>query len=318
MAIELRVLCEPLSSPTQLPEDLDESLDKIDRLAEKQEFTDAARAVAELCEQGLFDIRPLAYWLYEEFRERGFAGLADVFRALENLLGPSLAVLGPERRKSEFINRRLTWLFETIAANLEYHEKFSTPEWESLRAGYSEEMQDLLQQSGARIGQLLSSQPEPAPLDAGRALAQLLSRIRLEPKNEPANVETPMGAASAGPSPGNTSVEAKLAGPTAGVADRMELPVAPPFVALCRKLQAFELLVQKQDWRKAAVLSDDIAASLEHFDPLVHFPALFAPYVALLSKHAQRLYDLEQERQTPTWRALARHARVDLDSFVDT
>jgi hypothetical protein len=309
MTLDLTALTQPLALARASDlESADERLEAIDRFAEKEDFAAAASAVAELCAEGVYDIRCLPYWLYQAFRERGFVGTLEGLSLLETLLGPSLARLGPERRKDEYINRRVAWLFEKIGAAIAYHDKYQTAEWQSLKASRSSDVVERTIASGERLAGLLGGKG-----DASRALAQLLSQLRAQA--ELVAPAEPVAAAIAG-APSPTSTHELRLSEREGLT-RMELLVAPPFLALCRKLQAFEQLASRQELRKAAVVADEIASVIEAFDPLLYFPELFSRYAALLSKHARELSELEPERETASWRALARHARVDLTGFVE-
>jgi hypothetical protein len=235
--------------------------------------------------------------------------LASALEVLENLLGESLPALGPTRRKDEFIQRRLVWLFDKIAAAIEYHEKYSTPEWETLRQGLTEATATRIVVSAERLSVGLQARG-----GAARALSQLLGRVRSY------RLEAPTEHATAVPSVVSCAPPAAAVQPAPLVREglvRMEVLAAQPFVALCRRLKAFEQLIARQDLRRAAILAEQIAQAIEHFDPLSNFPDLFARHAALLSKHAVRLDELQQDRQSPSWQAMARHARVDLDGFVE-
>jgi hypothetical protein len=314
VSADLRALLEPLTtSAAPYADDVVERLEAVERAAEKEDYALAAQLSAELSRDGVHDIRPISYWLFQAFRDDGFDGIATGLEVLENLLGQSSAALGPERRKDEYVARRLVWLFDKMSAAIEYHEKYATAQWDSIRRTLTSATLGRIAAAGERLGPALATHS-----DASRALSQLLGRARSYRLEEPKEAD-PAPEAPNTSAPGNASLHpsADLAAERSGVV-RMELSVAPPFVTLCRRLQAFEALVERQDLRKAAVVAADIAETLEHFDPLAHFPELFARHAALLCKVAARLSDFDAERQSPTWLALVRHARVDLDGFVES
>ncbi|MFZ5893382.1 MAG: type VI secretion system protein IglI family protein [Myxococcota bacterium] len=317
MAADLAPLREPLTAvPGAYADSIVERLEAVERAAEKEDYSLAAQLSAELSRDGVHDIRPISYWLFQTFRDDGFDGIAKSLEVLENLLGASLPALGPERRKDEYVARRLVWLFDKITTAIEYHEKYATAQWDSMRRSLDAPTLARIAAAGERLGPALASRS-----DASRALSQLLGRARSY------RIELPKGAEPAPESPSSASTSHASASlppqPSTTTPDRvglmrMELAVAPPFVVLCQRLKAFESLIERQDLRKAAVVAADIAETLEHFDPLAHFPELFARHAALLCKFAARLSEFEAERQSPTWLALVRHARVDLDGFVES
>lgn len=326
MAVALSPLLTPLTRAEGADLDAtDERLVSIDALSEKGRYDAAARAVEELVGEGIYDIRPLPYLLYQAFVEDGFAGLVTVLAALENLLGPSFSALSPERRRAEYVNKRLAWLFETIQRSLEYHQKFTTAEWRTLCARASPSELDQAREAATRLLERLEG-PENA--SAATALGQLLVRLR----DCESAVAVAMEEAAAPSAPGARRESSRPAPPSSNALNgnalsseppsesglyRMELWVGHPFVELCKKLKAFELLVEKRQFQKAAVLAADIAAAVDAFDPRVHFPELFARYAALESRHAAILADEAQARESPVWRALAQYSRVDLVGFVE-
>ncbi|MFO7179325.1 MAG: hypothetical protein DIU78_011555, partial [Pseudomonadota bacterium] len=85
MAIDLTPLLEPLTRGEGPDLDAtDERLVAIDTLADRGQFEAAARGVEELVREGIYDIRPLPYLLYQAFVEGGLAGLVTVLGVLEN------------------------------------------------------------------------------------------------------------------------------------------------------------------------------------------------------------------------------------------
>jgi hypothetical protein len=159
-------------------------------------------------------------------------------------------------------------------------------------------------------------------LRADRALAQLGAKLRSyeESPRSHLGLTPPLASAPAAePKSQPTSAEAQpaLTAVREGLY-RMEIVVAYAFVDLCRKLKAFEAVVQKHQFQKAAVLAVEIEQIADAFDPRLYFPELFSAHAALQSKHATTLAREASEQDTPIWRALVRYARVDLDGFVES
>ncbi len=331
MPVDLSPLLAPLT-PSGVP-DLDasdERLIELDVLASKDRHEAAAAKVAALLSEGIFDVRPLPYLLFQAFVERGFGALPDVLGVIDNLLGPSLPALAPSRRRDELANKRFAWLFDKIEKALEYHEKVGTPEWDRWRASLSDRSVEAIDAAGARVTERLA----PAAFaPAGAALGRLLARVRaqLGTVHDKPSAEAPPAPAAAAPpasspaSPASPAAEQPSSPearppaepPTKNGMRRMELLVAQPFLDFCRRLDAFAALVQRGQFEKAAVLADEIGRSIESFDPRAHFPDLFARYAALQSKHVRALLEHGDERESPAFRALQQHARVDLDGFVE-
>jgi hypothetical protein len=75
--------------------------------------------------------------------------------------------------------------------------------------------------------------------------------------------------------------------------------------------------VRKEKFLKAAVVLADISDALNHFDPRVYFPGLFATFAALYSKHIQALAS-HADQGSPEWLALRQHYQVDLQAFIES
>lgn len=332
MPLDLTRLLQPLAASEASHLDAaDARLTALDTLAEQGRFDAAAAAVDELLAEGIWDIRPLPYYLYHAFSEGGFHALGTVLDVVDNLLGPSFAAVGPERRREDYFNKRLGWLFEKIDKALEYHEKKATPEWARWQATLTAEAAQHVLTAGARVAERLA----PAVYaHAATFLGQLLSRVRHAPV-EPHD-GAPAEAPALAPERRAKQAESALAMPPAppekaapmaarapdGLTDdglrRVELLVTQPFVDLCRKLKVFEALVKKEQYQKAAVVADDIAHIVDQFDPRAYFPELFAKYAALQSQHVRALAQHAEERESPPWRALQQFYRVDLNGFVES
>ena len=94
--------------------------------------------------------------------------------------------------------------------------------------------------------------------------------------------------------------------------------VTPRFLELCAKLRAFEALVEKKEFRKAALVADDVQQIVEHFDPRSYFPEVFSGFSARLSKNIGALAEHWEERDSVAWKALGQFYQVDLDGFVES
>jgi hypothetical protein len=239
-------------------------------------------------------------------------------------------------------------MFERIANALEYHEKHQSRDWTLWKATLSLAAVERALEAGARVADRMAS---VVYTRAATSLGQVMARLR---RHEQAlRAAAPAEAAAAAPAGTGGSGEAPREGtstpgvgvrsgrePTGAAAGspaeaartepaalrpanvprrtltRMELLAAQPFLDLCRKLAAFETLVKKGRFEKAALVAEDVAALVEAFDPRAHFPDLFAGYVRLVAEHARALQEHAEDRG-PAWKAMTQHYRVDLDGFVE-
>ena len=95
------------------------------------------------------------------------------------------------------------------------------------------------------------------------------------------------------------------------------LDSSAPMTLLMKKLQAFELLIEKEDFVKAALIADDISTLMKNFDPSLFFPKLFSKYFALSATHIDTLAMEWENKNTLKWEALHRLYQTDLSGFIE-
>jgi hypothetical protein len=303
---------------------LDTRLNTITDLAEQRKFREAADQVESLLVEQVYDIRPLSIFLLQAFNEEGFAALSDVFLSLDALLGDNLAAVGPLKRREEQFNRRMIWLFDGVLDSARYHQQKKTADWERWSQPAAAEQIDAALASAGRVVSRVNS-------DAFRGAHTALSRLQewLRGHAEVARVSGPP-ALTAAPAP------ASAAAPAGGVAvapvqsaasplpllepvrRRVELEVSHAFIELWVKLRAFESLIERGQFEKAALVGEDVAALLESFDPRAYFPELFGRFSALMSKHVGTLSAHSESRNNEHWKAMGQYYRVDLKGFIES
>ena len=87
-------------------------------------------------------------------------------------------------------------------------------------------------------------------------------------------------------------------------------------ILLYKKIQLFEALIEKQDFEKAAMISDDISTIIKNFDPTLFFPKLFSRYFALTATHIDTLSDEWNNKTSLKWEALNRLYQIDIEGFI--
>lgn len=92
---------------------------------------------------------------------------------------------------------------------------------------------------------------------------------------------------------------------------------SPALASLRRKIAGFELLVQRGEFAKAAIVARDVQGIVDRFDPVEFLPSLFAGYFRLMSQRVEQLRPhLDDPDDTP-WKALSRFYQADLDGFLE-
>jgi len=85
---------------------------------------------------------------------------------------------------------------------------------------------------------------------------------------------------------------------------------------LLRKMKAFELLVEKEEFNKAAIVADDINEIIANFDPRIYFPKIFSRYSLLRALKIADISAFEEYKGSVEWLTMQDLYKVDLDSFV--
>ncbi len=229
------------------------------------------------------------------------------------------------KRREEQFNRRMIWLFDTSLDTLKYHQVKRTEEWARwVQASNLEVVTTAQRAAGALVGQLSAE----AYKGAHTALSRVIEWLRDQVSSQRASVAepAPAAAAAAAPVPASPpSVRPALVSlatprppePLEPVRRRVELEVSHQFIELWVKLRAFEALIEKKQFERAALVGDDIMNTIDKFDPRDYFPELFSRFSALMSKNIGTLSDHGGNRDSDSWKAMSQFYRVDLKGFVD-
>ena len=314
MARDLAVFLQPLAvAPEPGLESADPRLLGITGLAGRSQYTPAAQQIEELLGEGIYDIRLVSIYLFVAFREEGTAVLPTMITALDHLVGESFEAVGPTAKREQHFGKRIAWLFDEILDALEYHEHNVTPEWQAWSAALTPERIE------ASLRALDAVDEKIAARALGESAATNVARMRswLYAHRQPV-VETPPPSGRGGPRPAPAQGSPAAAAPVNGGRPHLDLVVTPRFLELCAKLRAFEALVEKKQFRKAALVADDVQQIVEHFDPRSYFPEVFSGFSAHLSKNIAALAEHWDERDSVAWKALAQFYQVDLDGFVES
>lgn len=285
---------------------LDPRFTSITSLASHGQYAAAADQIEGILSEGIHDIRLLSIYLFQAFREDAGSRLGVVFAVIERLLGEGFEAVGPVKKRAETFDRRLAWLFNEIVDALAYHTASRTAAWAAWHGATSA---DLCSAVTASLGPVAERLAERALVNASGSLARLESWL--------ANRADHAGSPAPGEEPPAQAAEAASTLPP-GDASRRELALAVSyrFLELARKLRAFESLVEARQFRRAALVADDLQQIIEHFDPRSYFPEVFAGFSALLSENIAELAGHWEERESIGWKALGQFYQTDLERFV--
>lgn len=290
-------------------------------LAERRAFREAADLADEMLGEGIFDIRVISILMFQAFIEGGFPALEDVMNTLTVLLSDNFEAVGPARRREEHFGRRLIWLFDAITDAIAYHATKRTADWE--RWLHNQRSVNLL--AAVEAGERLTSKLQQEVFrTAHTSLSRVLEALRVHASelaasvvNEPAPMATQAPPAAKQTAPVPSARKLDDSDDFEPVRRKVELVVSHAFLELTAKIRAFEALIEQRNFEKAALVSDDILATLDAFDPRLYFPELLGHFSALISRNIETLSNHWAEREGPAWKAMNQHYRVDLKGFVE-
>lgn len=290
-------------------------------LGQKGEYEKAAGAVEPILADKIYDIRLLVFYFFQIFMEDGPARMGELLETITALAGKNLAALGPAERKELHLNKSLMWLFQVILDAMEYHRVKNDAVWTRWMASSAA---DTFADAAARAQALDGVLSAPAFQKTGELLARVSRWMRdLRDSFAAARAQEVNEASSSPksqlPAPAQAAAgrEPKVEEAGLNPAGRIyELRGSPQFVELCNKLRAFEVLVEKQEFAKAAMVGDDILHIVEDFDPRKFFPELFARFGELIHEHVAEIKPHWQQKDSVDWRMAEQFYRVDLETFV--
>lgn len=312
----LAKLREPLAVvPNPGLDSIDPRLASLTALVEKEKFEELATEIESLFEQGIYDIRPISYYLWVAFFEQGIGALPEVFETLSAIVTYNAEAIGPKNKHDEHVGKRVAWLFQRIDNSIDYHETRQTPEWLRWKAEVDVSTITLaLTRAGTLDVQLAGS------FDAiQNPFQKLTARLRALSTTFSAPVDTEPKSGDAGPSsvvvrPTERPSPMHMRADNLG---RIELGASPEFFLFVQKLEAFAALARKGDFSRAAIVSDDLMHAIDKFDPRTYFPELLSEFSELMSKHIDMLSVHWDQRESVAWKMRAQFYRVDLRRFVD-
>ena len=306
----------------------DARLGRVLRSSNQGDYEEAAREAASLFAQRTYDIQLLTRYLFGVFLERGTAALPQVLegvaRALRDGFDPEQA---PDRSKTT-TDISIGWLLRTLRERIEYHRlnrDETYKEWitagdaaavESIRAAAATlriEVERLLPTT--RCTEQLTAL-DACLGDFGRAVLAKPAAPKApppklpKPPTIPAIEADPLDHEPSEPPPARPMAPVAALSPS-GVFD------SAPLRRLLDKLDAFDRLMARGDFERAAIVAHDLNRVVEHFDPRVYLPKLFSGYFRRLASGAGNLSPHWETAESMSSRALEQLYQVDLDAFLE-
>lgn len=310
MARDVTRLGQALEAKEAKLESTDPRLHAMNDLVDQDRIDAAADAAEEILNEGLWDVRPMSVVLYAAFLERGLDVLPSVIHAVDKAITDNFDAIGPQEKKKALVDKRIGWLFERIADQLDYHEKGRTDQWLAWSSGVEHERVEL----GAATGSVLAAALAVNGYASARSVGRVSSFLRDRADATKATSEMTQNNLVV-PEPPPPAKPTRV--PEGAESGRVTLACSHKFVELCRKLRAFEELIVRRRYDKAALVAADLQTLIGSFDPRAYFPELFADFAALYSENIDTLSGFMDNRESPGWSAMDQFYRVDLEAFVE-
>jgi hypothetical protein len=311
---DLSLCVRSFDTGSQRLEAHDPRFQQITELAQGGKYTEAADAVEGLLAENLYEVRLLGYYLFAVLHEEGLPRLAAILETLVQLIRRNWEGLPARDKRGVLLNKSVTWLFQTLMDTLIYHQSKKDERWQGWWKASTEAQ---VTAAMGKVQELLELLPEPRYRSGSEALAKLLPWLRELREQIIANMpqDPPVPPQSAPEAPASPA-EPEGPSPFLKLGQPLQLMGSAHLVELCNKLKAFELLIERQEFQKAALVSDDILSTLEGFDPRRFFPDLFASFGALLNKHVKDIQEHWESKNSTEWKMLSQFYQVDLERFV--
>lgn len=309
--------CE-ISSETEFDQDFHTVVSHI----EKDEWEEAIPYIESSFEEKKLDIRFITYFFYAYTDQNGLLGFSDVLPILSELLDIQWEKLSPSKKRERHVEKSLHWLFTRQLKRFEginraYQKNDLDPLNELIKGASPEIIADISERANHLRRVLIEKWPESQLVNQLMHITKgvrELSQMALKKEEEKPPVFTPKKGAKKDkvvqpppPPPKEEKPESSSSIPLNA------LQPSPALEDFYKKIQAFKALVERKDYKKAAVIAEDIENRLENFNPVVYFPKLFVEYYSLYAKFAS---NIDENRHSGDLRLLQKLFDADLDAFV--
>lgn len=285
---------------------------KICDLYNERAFEAALQECEGAVDEGIYDIRLIGIHLFGVFWRQGPSVTNDAIAALHAFVSNRWEALQPENKRQRNTASAVVSLLENMLQTIQYWKTQGSAEFsawlQSETPDSLDQMALTLQSLEADLRERLESDRCSEPIARLIQVArQMRASIPAQTVDEPEIEDGVMSEATVEPA---QAPEKSAESPIGGTK-------SPELASLLKKLEAFNALVAKQRFERAAMVADDIQSSVENFDPRKYFPALFAPFYTGLSENFEQISAFWARRESGEWQVLQQLYEVDLDNFVD-
>jgi hypothetical protein len=316
--IDTAKLYSLLENATTTDEEVfDLRFEEVISLVDEERLHEATKLITAILNEGRVDLRLVMYLFYGQFINQGIGALITIFPAIETVLDDHWEKISPVNMRDKYLLSSLAWFLSSIGKKLKrsenlYKSKKADEFWNKSVHGLTAQKVEQLLATTKEFSTYLHKKTDESDLSQYLLfISKWMDNLKFVAENEstsepeePKSCETAPQAAVKPP----TSLQT----PLKEVVDASE-----PFTLLFKKIQAFEALIAKQQFEKAALVSEDLSLILKNFDPSVYFPKLFSKYFALSAVHIDTLAQEWENKNSLKWEALQRLYQTDLEEFIE-
>ncbi len=294
----------------------DVRFEEVVSLVDQEQLDEASTLIHTILKEGKVDLRLVMYLFYAQFINQGIRSLSEIFPAMQTVLTDHWAKISPVNMRDKYLQSSLAWFLSSIGKKIKRSEKLYKSKktddfWNKSISGLTPQIIEALIACTRDFTAFLPSKvDDPSIHQYILFISKWLENLRglaEEDTIEPA-AEAPVPVTSQA-QPVNALPSPKL--PLHEVLASSEL-----MLRLYRKIEAFEALIEKQDFEKAALIADDIDQTIKTFDPSTFFPKLFSNYFALSASHIDTLSQEWANKTSLKWEALHRLYQTDIEEFI--
>ncbi len=316
--IDTAKLYSLLENATTVDEEVfDLRFEEVVSLVDEERLPEASKLITAILNEGRVDLRLVMYLFYAQFINQGIGSLTTIFPAIQTVLDDHWEKISPVKMRDKYLLSSLTWFLSTIGKKLKrseklYKNKKADEFWNKSVHGLTAQKIEQLLAATKDFATYLHKKTDDTDLNQYILfISKWMDNLRSVAEN--ASADEPEESRSDEPAP-QAAVKAStsLQTPIKEVIDASE-----PFMLLFKKIKAFEALIAKQQFEKAALVSEDLSLILKNFDPSVYFPKLFSKYFALSAVHIDTLAQEWENKNSLKWEALHRLYQTDLEEFIE-
>ena len=307
-------ICALLQRATTVDEEVfDVCFEEIVTLVDQEKLNEAAALITDVLNDGSVDIRLVMYLFYSQFMTQGIGSLKEIIPATKSIITDFWEQISPVNMREKHFQTSVLWLLSAIGKKLKRSEKQLKNKktddfWNKSAESLNQEEIDQLILLTKELSQVLHQKIDEPSLNQYilfivKWLENLKRAITVEKTAPPEKTSQPS------PTPQKETSKKQIS------LDEF-LNSSEMMIRLFKKIQAFEALIEKRNFEKAALISDDIALTIKNFDPTAFFPKLFSQYFALSAAHMDALTEQWENKGSLKWEALNRLYQTDIEEFI--